>query len=274
MKPAPFSYCRPATVAEAVDVLNRHGTDAQVLAGGQSLLPLLNARRLRAGLLVDINRVEGLGDVVVGEGRVTIGANVRQAHGFDRSVVPLLADAIPHVGHVQTRNRGTVCGSLAHADPLAELPLAMLVTGGEVELAGPAGTRLVDIDDFFVGAFAPSVEPGDLVVASRWRVPGEGATSAFTALASGTNLSAAAALVEPQDNGGMRVRCGVNGTVDRARAVELLVASGDDPAAVIDELVAAAIEDADFITDGAADGEYRRALAAELAIRALTEALP
>lgn len=278
MKPAPFSYCRPTTLDEVVGVLDRHGGDARVLAGGQSLVPLLNGRRLQPGLVVDINRVDGLSEVVVGPDRLAIGANVRQAHRFDARALPLLTRALPHVGHAQTRNRGTVCGSLAHADPLAEVPLVMLVTGGEVELRGRAGRRLVDIDAFLDDAFAPAIAASELMAASHWRVAAPGSRSAFVELAHGVNLCAAAALVEPSDDGDTKVRIGVNGTVGRPRMIGIEISMDrtrdtgwvDD---LVGDLVRDLVERWDFVDDHMADGVYRRALARELATRVLADAL-
>src|SRR5438445_10491176 len=155
MKPAPFRYERPESVEGATALLAEHGDEAKVLAGGQSLVPMLNMRLARPSVLVDINRLP-LGDVVRENGSWRVGALVRQA---DRRLleIPLLAECLPHVGHFVTRNRGTIGGSIAHADAAAELPLALTVLGGSVVTS--AG-RVVRAEEFFVTHFTPALDPG------------------------------------------------------------------------------------------------------------------
>lgn len=164
MKPAPFEYRRAESVEEAVALL---GDDAKVLAGGQSLVPLLNMRVVRPSMLVDVNGVPGLGEVVLEDGRARVGATVRQADPRLLEV-PLLAECLPHVGHTATRNRGTVCGSIAHADGAAELPLALTVLGGSVVAVSPRGRREIPADDFFVTHFTTVLAPDELVVETVW----------------------------------------------------------------------------------------------------------
>jgi CO/xanthine dehydrogenase FAD-binding subunit len=167
VKPAPFRYVRAETTDEAVDALTREGDDAKVLAGGQSLVPALNMRLVRPGVLVDVNRVGELSGVARENGSLAVGATVRQA---DARLLahPLLAEALPHVGHVVTRNRGTVCGSVAHGDPAAELPLCLVLLGGTVRARGRGGTREISASDFFVSHFTTALEPGELVVETTW----------------------------------------------------------------------------------------------------------
>lgn len=163
MKPAPFEYRRARSVEEAVALL---GDDAKVLAGGQSLVPLLNMRVVRPSLLVDVNRVPEL-QAVHANGSLRVGSAVRQA---DPRLAehPLLAECLPHVGHTATRNRGTVCGSIAHADAAAELPLALTVLGGSVVAASPRGRREIPAEDFFVTHFTTVLAPDELVVETVW----------------------------------------------------------------------------------------------------------
>jgi 2-furoyl-CoA dehydrogenase FAD binding subunit len=141
MKPRPFDYVRPDTVDEAVAILGEHGDDARVLAGGQSLLAMLNLRLLSPTVLIDITRIPELGAIKEVDGRIEVGAAVTQnrlmAWPQLSAKVPLLAAALPFVGHFQTRNKGTVCGSIAHADPSSEIPLSLAVLEGEVVLRRP-----------------------------------------------------------------------------------------------------------------------------------------
>jgi CO/xanthine dehydrogenase FAD-binding subunit len=163
MKPVAFRYERPESVEEAVELLREHGDEAKVLAGGQSLVPMLNMRLARPSVLVDVNRLP-LGDVARDDGTIRVGATVRQA---DRRLleIPLLAECLPHVGHFVTRNRGSVGGSIAHADAAAELPLALTALGGSVVTS--AG-RTIPAEEFFVTHFTTALEPGELLVETIW----------------------------------------------------------------------------------------------------------
>jgi carbon-monoxide dehydrogenase medium subunit len=169
VKPAPFELHRPVSSLEAVEILGAFGDDAKVLAGGQSLVPLLALRLVTPAHLVDLDLVEGLRRVEVADGTVTIGAMVsHQAVGRDAAVerwAPLLARAVPLVGHAAIRNRGTIGGSLAHADPAAEYPAVCLALGARMELLGPNGTRQVPADEFFVSTFTTSLEADELLCA-------------------------------------------------------------------------------------------------------------
>ena len=163
MKPAPFRYERPESVEEAVGLLREHGDEAKVLAGGQSLVPMLNMRLARPSVLVDVNRLP-LGEIERENGLWRVGALVRQA---DRRLVevPLLAECLPHVGHFVTRNRGTVGGSVAHADAAAELPLVLTALGGSVVTSGG---RALPAEEFFVTHFTSALEQGELLVETLW----------------------------------------------------------------------------------------------------------
>jgi CO/xanthine dehydrogenase FAD-binding subunit len=180
MKPAPLHYVRAETVEEALDALSRD--EAKVLAGGQSLVPALNMRLVRPATLVDINRVRGLDNVARENGSLVVGATVRQA---DTRLLehPLLREALPHVGHFVTRNRGTVCGSVAHADAAAELPLCLLLLGGAVRVRSARAEREIAARDFFVTHFTTALEHGELVVETVWPAPQEGWGYAFCELA-------------------------------------------------------------------------------------------
>lgn len=181
MKPARFEYVRPDSLEEAVEALAEGGDEAKVLAGGQSLVPALNMRVLRPSLLVDVNRVVGL-DEVTTNGAMTIGATVRQADARLRAH-PLLAEVLPHVGHFVTRNRGTVGGSIAHADAAAELPLALVAAEGSIVAVSRDGRRSIPADEFFLGPFTTALSPHELVVETVWPAPRDGEAFAFEELA-------------------------------------------------------------------------------------------
>ncbi len=167
MKPAPFVYFTPATVAEALALLARHGGDAKPLAGGQSLIPAMNFRLARPAVLVDLNRIAELTYVRADSG-VSIGAMTRQ-RAVERSDVvaraaPLLAEAMPSIAHAQIRNRGTVGGSIAHADPSAELPAVMLALDARFQVKSSTGERSIPAGEFFKGMLETALEPGELLV--------------------------------------------------------------------------------------------------------------
>jgi len=216
MKPAPFRYLRPETLEEALPALGDDET--KVLAGGQSLLPALNMRLVRPATLLDLNRVRGL-DVVSGEnGALVVGATVRQA---DPRLLehPLLREALPHVGHFVTRNRGTVCGSIAHADASAELPLCLVLLGGSVRVRSAGSEREIAARDFFVTHFTTALEPGELVVETVWPLPEKGWGHAFCELAQRHGdyaLCMAAALAR-----GDELRVAVGSVVDRPTVLEV-----------------------------------------------------
>jgi carbon-monoxide dehydrogenase medium subunit len=168
VKPPPLEYRRVESVDEAVALLAQTGDEAKVLAGGQSLVPMLNMRLLRPSLLVDVNRIPGLDEVVYEDGQVRVGAIVRQADPRLLEL-PLLGECLPHVGHSVTRNRGTVCGSIAHADAAAELPLALTLLGGSVVAASPRGRREIPVEEFFVTHFTTALAADELVVETVWR---------------------------------------------------------------------------------------------------------
>lgn len=167
MKPAPFQYHAPRSVDEACSLLALL-EDAKVLAGGQSLIPLLNFRLARPQHLVDINRVEGLDRIYARDGGVAVQALARQAAVEDSSMVanlcPLLSDAVRLVAHRVIRNRGTLCGSLAHADPACELPAVLLALGGHVLVRSTRGERLIAAEQLFQGVFESALAPDELMV--------------------------------------------------------------------------------------------------------------
>ena len=175
MKPAPFAYAKARSVAHAIELLV--DDDARLLAGGQSLIATLNMRLSHPALLVDINGVGGLDRIASNNGHIEIGALVRHAQAERSSELarraPLIALAMPHIGHPAIRNRGTIGGSVAFADPAAELPACVLALGGEMTIAGPQGSRIVRADDFFKGLFETALTARDVLTAIR--IPAAGA---------------------------------------------------------------------------------------------------
>lgn len=176
MKPAPFEYVAPESLEEMTSLLGEHGEVGKILAGGQSLGPLLNMRLASPEILIDINRVAELSYLRRRDGYLEVGALARQ-RTVERSVSipqtwPLISDAMPYVGHMTLRNRGTVCGSLAHADPAAELPAVAIALDAELRVVGPRGERTLPAKDFFVSYMTTTLEVDELLAETRFPVPG------------------------------------------------------------------------------------------------------
>lgn len=172
MKPAPFDYYAPSSVDEALALLAEHGDDAKLLAGGQSLMPMMNMRLATPQVVVDINRIDGLAGIAqASDGGLTIGAMTRQrtVERSDevRQRCPLLTDAMPWLGHFQIRNRGTIGGSVVHADPAAELPAVMVAMEAELVLRSAERERVVPADEFFVTFLTTATEPDELLTEIR-----------------------------------------------------------------------------------------------------------
>ena len=230
MKPRPFDYVRPDTVEEAVAILAEHGDEARILAGGQTLLAMLNLRVVEPAILVDITRIPELAAIreidAHDGGKIEVGAAVTQnrlmAWPALAQKLPLLAAALPFVGHFQTRNKGTVCGSVAHADPTSEIPLSLAVLEGEVVLRSSRGTRVLAADEFQQGMLATAREPDELITAVRFPVMSGGVGFREVARRHGDfAIVAVAAVVE--DAGSIRI--GVAGMADRP-AVRRIKADG------------------------------------------------
>jgi CO/xanthine dehydrogenase FAD-binding subunit len=173
MKPAAFEYFAPRDVEQTLELLERYGDDAKVLAGGQSLMPLMNLRLARPKVIIDINRLSDLDFISANSaGELSFGALTRQ-RTVERSAVvreqsPLIAAVVPLIGHFQIRNRGTLGGSIVHADPAAELPAASMLLKGEFTLRSTAGTRKVTADEFYLGYLATAIQPGELLTEIRF----------------------------------------------------------------------------------------------------------
>jgi carbon-monoxide dehydrogenase medium subunit len=265
MIPAPFEYLAAGSIAQAIDLLAEHGDDAKVLAGGHSLLPMMKLRLAAPAVLIDITAMPDLRGIKADGDELVIGATTRHADVATAELVrtdaPLLAHAASLVGDPQIRHRGTIGGSLAHADPAADLPMALVALGGSVELTGPAGTRRVSADDFFTGYFETALEEDELLTAvlvpRRPREPW--GYQKFVRRANDWAIVGVAATAG-------RVALGNMGSTPlRATATERSLASGDSPAKAA-ELAA---EGTSPSSDIHADPEYRRHLARVLTARAL-----
>jgi len=218
LKPHQFTYLAPASIEEAVEALAEHGDDARVLAGGQSLVAMLNFRLLEPRVLIDVSRLGALDVIRIEDGALEVGAAVTQnrliAHAGLAQDLPLLAKALPWVGHFQTRNRGTVCGSIAHADPSAELPLALALLGGEVVLRSVRGIRRVTAGAFQQGMLATARAADELIVAVRFPIRAANRRCAFREVARRHGDFAIVAVAAAVDADGA-VRLGVGGVADR-----------------------------------------------------------
>ena len=276
MKPVAFNYVAAHSVEEAVAALGRD-EDAKPIAGGQSLVPALNMRLVRPSILVDLNRA-GL-DTITGNGVLSVGATVRQAalerHGLTH---PLVREALPSVGHFVTRNRGTVGGSIAHADGAAELPLCLAALGGTIVVAGPSGLREIAPEDFFVTHFLTTLAPGEIVVETRWPLQAEVEGAAFEefALRAGDfALSMAAVVLRRVDGVARDVRIRLGSVTDHPTApveVENAIEGHEVTAAAAREAAAAAAASIDPAGSIHASPAYLRHLTGVLVERALLRA--
>jgi carbon-monoxide dehydrogenase medium subunit len=267
VKPAPFAYTKVRTLKEAVALLAKHKDDARLLAGGQSLIATLNMRLSSPSLLIDINGIKGI-DGIAKKGKfVEIGALARHAQ-VERSALiaqhaPLIALAMPHIGHAAIRNRGTFGGSIAFADPAAELPACLLALGAEIEVAGPKAKRKVKADAFFKGLFETALRPQEMVTTVRIPLADKNTRVGFAELARrhGDYAIVGLAACARADGKGLKdVRLayfGVGATPVRAKKSEAALAGGDIDAAV-------AVLDLDPDDDVQATGTVKKHLAGVL----------
>ena len=241
MKPAPFAYRKARSLDEAVSLLGEHA-DARLLAGGQSLIATLNMRLSAPSLLIDINGLGGLDRIEAKDGTVTIGALTRHTQAERSDAIarhaPLIASAMPHIAHPAIRNRGTIGGSIAFADPAAELPACLLALGGEVEASGPSGKRTIKADDFFVDLYETALRPGEMLTAIRVPAASAETRTGFAELARRHGdyaIVGLAATARAKGKGLADVRLaffGVGNTALRARKAEAALESGGVDAAV------------------------------------------
>jgi carbon-monoxide dehydrogenase medium subunit len=269
VKPAPFAYAKARSVEDAVELLGEHGEGAKLLAGGQSLMATLNMRLSQPDILIDLNGISGLDGIALNGGDVAIGALVRHADAAKSDVIakhtPLIAMALPHIGHPAIRNRGTIGGSIAFADPAAELPACFLAIGGEAEIAGRGGTRRVKADDFFKGLYETAIGPDELLTAVLLPAATPGMRYGFAELSRrhGDYALVGLAASARADGGSLKdVRIayfGVGLTPVRATKAEAALAAGN-----IDGAVAALASDLDPPDDIQETGAVKRHLAGVL----------
>ncbi len=279
MKPASFEYLEPKTAREAVDLLVRYGDQAKLIAGGQSLVPLMNMRLARPDYLIDLNGVAAL-NYVRREGDVlAIGAMTRhhtvETSPLIREQCPLLAEAAANIGHLPIRHRGTIGGSLCHADPSAEMPAALAVLGGSVRLLGPAGERTVAAEDFFVTFLTTAVQPDEVLVEVRVPVRDSSWGWAFEKVTRTQGTLAIASALALLRLDGQRVAdvgialAGVGPGPVKAKGAEQALRGKAFTDQAVEEAAAAAAAAADPETDLHASAEYRRHAVGVLVKRAL-----
>lgn len=283
MKAPPFEYFCPATVSEAVELLATQD-NAKILAGGQSLMAMLNLRYLFPDVLIDINRIPELSGITVADGKARIGAMTRQRTiELDTALhqsAPILSEAIKLVGHRQTRNRGTIGGSLCHLDPAAELPTLALLYDAAVEVTGTAGARrFIPIDSFIAGFMMPNIETHEIVTAVElplWKTGHGYAFHEFARRHGDFALASAACLVERRSDGMLdRVAIaigGVGSVPQRLRSAEaLLTGSSGDPDAI--EAAVALCSELEVLGDFHGSADYRLSVARSMLKKSLRSAL-
>ena len=282
MKPAPFDYAAPASLDEAVSALATAGGDAKVLAGGQSLIPMMALRLARPTLLVDINRLPGLDGIREASGMLEIGALVRQ-RALERWAAtrsPLFAEVLRHVAHPPIRNRGTVVGNVVHGDPASELPALLLCLEGVVVARGPRGERMIPADRFYRAPLTTALAADELATAVRFTLPPAGAGWGFAEVSRRHGdfalVGAVAVIALAADGTVARARLaffGAGGTPVRGLALEQALAGHTATPALIAEGARAAAAALSPDADIHATAAYRRQVAATLAERTLTAAL-
>lgn len=280
MKSPPFDYYDPHTLDEALSLLRDHGEEAKLLAGGQSLVPLMNFRLAQPAVIVDLNRIEGLSYISEEDGMFCIGAMTRQAALETdqrlRGDYPLLSEGVRFMGHPSIRNRGTVGGSLAHADPAAEFGAVALCADAQMKLSSREGTRWVAVRDFFQGPYTTCLEPTEILTEVRLRKFPKEAATAFLELARREGdfaLAGVAALVEMSEDGFCRdariALFGAGSVPCRAEAAERALRGERLTEKTMKEATSLVTAGVDLLSDIHASSEYREHLARVLTYRAL-----
>jgi carbon-monoxide dehydrogenase medium subunit len=283
MKPAPFDYYRARSVDDAVGLLTRHGAEAKLLAGGQSLLAMMKLRLARPAALVDLGGIRDLAYVREMDGRVAFGALARLDElesDLVRRRNPLLAEAARHIGHPAIRHRGTVCGSLAHADPAAELPVLALALDAELVAAGPRGSRVIPAGAFFVAIFTTGLAPNEILIEARFPVMAAGTGWGFAELSRRPGdfaIAIAAVVLRTARDGGIESATVALGAIAdrpiRCPAAEAVLRSRPPGASAFQEAAeAAAATPVDPPSDLHGSSAYRRHLVGVLVRRALAQA--
>jgi 2-furoyl-CoA dehydrogenase FAD binding subunit len=281
VKPVAFDYHRPQTVSEAVALLADEREEAAVLAGGMTLGPMLNLRMVRPRAVIDISRIEALKAIAVKSELVVTGAGVVQADALRSDEiareVPLLAMALPWVGHFQTRNRGTLGGSVAHADPSAEIPLCLVVCGGTVVLQSRRRERRIPAHEFFVGALTTQRQPDEIVAALEWPRSAPDAAHAFAEIAQRHGdfaiAAAACSLRLGRNDRVEQLSLGVGGVENRPVAIDVTRFVGRPGAEIAGAVAEHAAAGVTPMEDHSAGADYRTALTKVLVERAVGDAL-
>ena len=282
MKPAIFEYHAPTTIDAAIGLLARYQGEARLLAGGQSLLPMMNFRLVTPAAIIDLNRIPDLAYIRNENGTVRLGAMTRQRTVEFSPIVakylPLLVEAIKLVAHLPIRSRGTIGGSIAHADPAAELPMVLQALEGEVVARGPAGERLIKATDLFQGLLTTSLAPDEMIVEVRLAaIPAHAgcAVEEFARRRGDFAIAAVAAVVERAGERCIKARlatAGIGSTSVRLTAAEAILERDGLGDTVIEEAAAKAAEMVSPLSDQQASVEYRRHLTRVLTERALRRA--
>lgn len=282
MKPAAFDYVRAESVEHAVTALSAAGGDGKILAGGQSLMPMMNFRLVKPSVVVDINAIAGLDAVTLQGDRIVLGALVRhRVTASDRLIashIPVLHNAMKHVAHLTVRNRGTFCGSVCHADPAAEMPMMALLLNGIVHIASPQGERTLSAGDFLVGSLMTALEPDELVTRIELETMPDDSGWGFHEYARRHGdyaLAAVATTLRRSGECAKDVRLAVMGVGEmpcRLPEVEALLEGSRMDEGVISDAVAALRSSVAPNSDLNASSDYRRHLVGALAARALRDA--
>jgi carbon-monoxide dehydrogenase medium subunit len=283
MKPAPFDYVAPTTVAEACQVLAEAGGGATILAGGQTLMPLLNLRMSQPFIVVDINRIEALKGITRTDGGTRIGPVTRQAEVLTDETLaehlPVFVEAVRHVGHHQTRNRGTVGGSVALGEPAAEQPASAVALGAMLELTSTRGTRTVKADEFYLGPYMTAIEPDELLTGITFPDWPKGHTMLFREVTQRPGDFALVGLVGALAiEGGTISRAGIawfgmGATPIKARQAEAALVGTSLDNLDANHIAELAVADTAPFTDHHASAEYRRTVGKRIFARTLSEAL-
>lgn len=282
MKLPAFDYAAPTSVAEAVALLGSRDGNAKLLSGGQSLMPILAFRLAAPELIVDLKRIPGLGEIEIGADGVCLGARVRwcDVEGDPRLATahPLLSEAVKHVAHYQIRNRGTIGGSLAHADPAAEMPGVAVACEAELTIVGGKGTRIAKADDFFLGALHTTLGPDEMITSVRlppWPRERRWGFLEFSRRRGDFALAGIAVFYDLANGLASNAHIGVIGASDRPCRLRGAEAALDgtplDHSAIV-AAAAAARDEVEAVDDFHAPADYRRALVETLVERALTQA--
>ncbi len=270
MKPRQFDYVRALSLDEALVCLDEHGNDARILAGGQSLVAMLNFRLIETKVLIDINRIEEIDYIRIDNGALEVGAATRQTDLMDwpelAGTVPLLHAAMPHLGHFQTRNQGTVCGSIAHSDPSSELPLCLATLDGEVVLRSVHGRRTVKAVDFQVDLLTTDRQSDEMITAVRFPLCGEGTGYAFDEMNRRMGDFAIVSLAAVASD--TSIRLGVGGVASKPTVRDWAGLDDDQ----LDDALNAFAWDLGGGDDIHATGQYRRELVRRIGRRTIEEA--